>query len=394
MHDESSSKGIGAAFMAHREKLAVGVVLVAAVAFLGARFAAGPPVEQSAVEEMVRVGNDAENARNPAIPAPRSLHKSSGSPQIAAFRPPAFTAGPRIDRNPPDEKPQPDPIIFVMPIVKLESATPSFEGIELAGSLTEAKAEGLVRGRHVVDPKSFYFQIERRVKGDDWQIIASKVRTIEDRVLRYRDTGTRPKIDYEYRVTLGAEDSKWIAEHPEGLVSKPSETVAARTPSLFDFKLDNYQRFDEEDPPRPATVYITITKHDPVAGEVSIAFTHTEGQRIGWQEIEKGKWTSKHRVPSKKLNRTVEVDFNSGAVLRKVAAGIPVTYKYKECKIKHTKDGPICEETKETEGTYPVHEATLLDEDNKPVVIRKPSGAGPKGDRLCPEHGGRPPPAR
>jgi hypothetical protein len=394
MHDEGSAKKLEAEFQKHWERLAIGVVMVAAVVYLGARFAVGNPPEEAAVDEMDRAIQAARDGRNPNIPAPGTFNKSFVSAQIAAFRPSAFTAGPSIDGNPPVERPQPDPIIFVIPTVKLESATPSFEGVDLVWSLTDVKSGGLARGHHLVDPKTFYFQVERKGKEGPWIVIESQLRFKENKDLKYRDTHTQPKTEYEYRVTLGADDSKWIVTNPNGLASKPSEIVGAHTPGLFLYKFDNLLRYDDKDLPKSATAYVTITKHDPVAGEVSITYTHSEGQRIGWTIDDNGLWTSIHRVHSIKLNRKVEVDFHSGAVLKKIAPGIPVKYKYQACRIKHTKDGPICEGTKPTEGTYLVNEAMILEEGNNLVVVRRPSGAGPKSDQLCPGHAGAPPPTR
>jgi hypothetical protein len=394
MMDEGSAKGLEAAFQKNWEKLAIGVVLVAAVIYLGARFAAGTPAEEAAVVTMVVAVKKAEGDRNSNIPAPSSFKRSSESAQIAPVRPLDFTHCYKTKYEGDYEKVPLAEVAFVIPIVKLESATASFEGVDLVWSLTEVKPDGLVRGQHVVDPKTFYFQVERRTKDEAWKAIESKLRFKDNKDMKYRDSKTHPKTDYEYRVTLGSDEKKWTDKNPKGLVSRPSETVAARTSSIFAYKFDNYQRFDEEDPPKPATVYITITKHDPVAGQVEIRYTHTEGDKIGWKKDDKDKPTSKHRVFSNKLRRNVEVDFNSGAVLKKIGVGKIVRYKYKECQRKVGPEGPTCDGPIEKEDKYFVNEVEYLDEENNLVKDQRPTGAGPRGDQLCEDHGGAPPPVR
>lgn len=394
MQDEGSAKGLEAAFQKNWEKLAIGIVLLGSLVYLGSRFAGAGPTEEAAVTKMEDTVKKAEQTRNEKITAPRPFKQVSDPQAVAPFKPQPFThcyktkftvegavvAGPTID--------------FVIPDVVLNSATPSFDGVSLAWSLTETKPDPTVRGQHVVEPKTFYFQIERTTKGGSWKIIVPKLRVKDNKDLKYRDSNTEPKTDYEYRVTLGSDEKKWLDKNKSGLLPRSSAVLAARTPRMYQLTFDNIQKPPEDEGPTKGTAWVTIVKFDPVAGEVSIRFSQTEGDRIGWTTPEGGKPTSIHRVFSKKLGKSVPVDFNTGATIRKILVDQTVGYTYKECQKVATGEGMECKGPQPKTDSYKANKVIYEDDEKKEEIVLRPIGLGPRPDQLCEDHGGAPPPPR
>jgi hypothetical protein len=179
---------------------------------------------------------------------------------------------------------------------------------------------------------------------------------------------------------------------PAAATGPPTDTPAAPK-RTFEFKFDNVQKDLEADPPVKGTAWVTITKHDPVAGEVKINYIHTEGDRIGWKLNEKGEWTSKHKVTSARTRRTVEVDFNNGAVIKEIMTDVAVRYQYNRCKIVFAPPSVNpCEGIEVRTDAYRAIVVTYLDQEGILQVVQKPFGRGPEEDQLCTLHGGKIPP--
>ena len=173
--------------------------------------------------------------------------------------------------------------------------------------------------------------------------------------------------------------------------SIPVVTQSQPTAGEFSFEFSNMQCDPDEDPPRPGSAYVTITKMDPKFGRVEWKKIQQEGDRLGWTE--RGDTvTSVHRVVTAG-GKAVLVDFNSGARLRRVVAGKIVVYQSRHCPFMERAmvkcPGPRIENS-----SYKVDEAVYTTASNTILTYSKPAGVGPRKDTLCPLHGGKdgPPP--
>jgi hypothetical protein len=169
---------------------------------------------------------------------------------------------------------------------------------------------------------------------------------------------------------------------PETIAPAPS---GPKPPYTFTFQ--NFTYGDPEgEPPIPASVFLTIVKQDPVAGEVSWSRIHREGDQLGWS-MEAGQVTSVHGVFSRSLGKKANVDFNVGLRLRRIATDQLVPYTSKHCPILETPMS-ACPGPTEVKMTYRVNEAILDGGSVVCFVVRTNSGPGPEADALCTAHEG------
>jgi hypothetical protein len=170
------------------------------------------------------------------------------------------------------------------------------------------------------------------------------------------------------------------------------QKAPVRGPDLFRFDFLCFRRALDSEPESAIAVRISVEKEDPVAGRVWWWGLHIERGRIGWGR-EGAEWTSWHKVWSPRLQREVEVDFNSGAVISRIRGDIGVDYVYTACK---NDPDPMartpCDGIKLVFDTWRADEVTYRDRNGDLQVVRIPRAGGPKQDQLCTLHGGRSPP--
>jgi hypothetical protein len=135
------------------------------------------------------------------------------------------------------------------------------------------------------------------------------------------------------------------------------------------------------------TVTVSVGTIDPVGGMVAWEGPHRVGDRIGWGR-ENGVFTSRHRVRSVDLNRDVDVDFDTGAVIVeiRVAVTIPYDWSYCDVSIKPLATTP-CGGVLKRKATYVADQVVYHDREGVRQVAQSP-GAPPFVDHLCTLHGG------
>jgi len=393
MQDEGGAKKVNPVLERHWEKLVLGVVAALAVVYLGTRFSGPGDAAAKSVDRAASSFQAKKNQSNPKSDAPKSIPDHVIPPPGAANRAPATTAG-----NPTEyvaditRGPGPTPTKFVFPKVTLAPAVPKPDGVELSWTLGEVTIDPADKNKPVAVPRaSFIWKVERRKKGGEWEV---KEPELKSDLLKYQDTKTEPKTEYEYRLTLGSTDTQYTRTNPSKWLKEPvGPPVSASTPGVWLFDFSNMLADPDAEPPKPGQAYVTILKFDSDAGWVEWKKIQHEGDLLG-VIMEGGVEVSKHRVSSKKLGKTVSVDFKSGARIKKITTGKLVLYDYEECRPKRDEGGELqCEGPKPVKGaSYKVDELLYTDEDGKPVTFTKNAGPGPVTPFRCEKHGGAPPP--
>lgn len=164
-------------------------------------------------------------------------------------------------------------------------------------------------------------------------------------------------------------------------------------PGEFWFDFVFFHTVFDSEPQSAIAVTVFVTKEDPVAGLVSWRGTHVQGDRIGWG-MEGREWTSTHWVRSPLLKREVQVDFNSGAVIRRIRGDVEVTYPYGVCQIYADPRGAVpCDGIRYFTDDLRADEVSYVGAHGLLEVVRIPRGRGPWSGPRCRLHGGpRPPP--
>ena len=396
MQDEGKSKGLSSVLENHWEKLVLGVVVAVALAYVGTRFAGGvnPAVKGiNALKERV-------------LKQKASANSSLGSPQPVA----PVTTRPVEQANPPHDwvtssrtkfqweyvTVETPTATFLLPEVMLNPAEWTDAGVSLSWSVPPVEIPANVKPVPVKIPEAtFLYKIERRKKGEDdkaWQSLVDK-NGLKHGDLRFLDTRTVPKTDYEYRVTLGSNFPAWEAKNKGLFSNKVGGPVAVRTPGIWSVDFSNIQKDPDDDPEKKGKVWVTIVKQDPKYGRVEWKKIQEEGQLLGFSR-EGDKESSIHAVYSAKVGKTVEVDFNFGGKIDQIKVDELVLYNRKVCKMVPGPGGDLkCEGAPQvTRESYKVNEVHYTDEDGKKQVLRKPTGPGPLPDKPCPDHGGDAPP--
>lgn len=163
-------------------------------------------------------------------------------------------------------------------------------------------------------------------------------------------------------------------------------------PDLFRFDFLCFHRALDSEPESAIAVRISVEKDDPAAGRVWWWGLHIERGRIGWGR-EGAEWTSWHKVWSPRLQREVEVDFNSGAVVSRIRGDFGMDYQYAACQ---NAPDPMartrCDGVRLVRDTWRADEVSYRDRNGVLQVVRIPRSGAPKQDQLCTLHGGRNPP--
>ncbi len=391
MQDEGGAKGLNPVLEKHWEKIVLGVVIAAGVVYAGTQFSgSGNPAAKS-VDAANAALKKKQGEPNPSIKAPKAWDAPKIPSVAAAESAKVWTPGqptiftPEIKRGPTEI------VSFFFPSLTLSAPQSGTDGITLSWSLGQEQPDKAWKIQpHQPKPSTFYFQIDRRKKGEaEWQTLEKNAKGDST---RYIDTKTEPKTDYEYRVTLGCNDPKFSAKNPKNLTDKIGGPGAVRTPGIWTFNFSNVQSFPDAPDPKPGQVYVTIRKFDRDAGWVEWRKIQYEGDMLGVVK-EGGVEVSKHRVPGKG-GKPVIVDFKSGGVIKRITADKLLLYEYKKCKmVPDGMGGLICDGKPETiKASYKVNEVLFTDEDGKDQSDVHDSGPGKIPDQFCEAHGGAPPP--
>ncbi len=227
------------------------------------------------------------------------------------------------------------------------------------------------------------FIVERKGKSGKWDIIDGAV---DGKATSFTDSKLDPKTVYSYRITAVTSDPKWKKNNSPDGHGKASNEVSATSLGIWEFSITTASpgRDDEE----PGTAFLVIKKFDKDHGMVEVKHNHKAGEKIGVWEETKGKGdTGVHRI-SQSGGTSIEVDFGSGAELKKVE-NFSKDVKFKKCipifdKSTGTKTGcDTVEDKRKVSGVLVV----IKDEEGKTVTIHRPELF--VEDQLCEKHGGR-----
>ena len=395
MQEDGGSKRMSPVLEQHWEKMVLGVVVVLALVYLGTKFSAGSNPAVKGVDAAVLDVAKRKEGRNDKIEAPKTVPEPKLSTPPTANRPPEWTAFERtIFSFNVIRGPGPLPTKFRFPDVKLSAPEVGDDGkVRLSWSLSKIEPDPNQKPPIPVTPKpeTYYYVIERREKGGEWKPIEPQLKSARESE-RYQDGDTKAKTEYEYKVSLGCNDTAYVAAAKKSLTEKSAGPVAATTPGIWFVTYSNIHTSSEDDPnPKPSQAYVTIRKYDKDYGLVEWRKIQHEGEELG-VITENGVAVSKHKAVTKD-GRSVVVDFKMGGKIKRVTTGKMVMYDYQECTRKLDKDQNwVCEGPKKVSASYKVNEVLFTDEDGKDQAFTTPDGPGPIGDKLCQDHGGAPPP--
>ena len=241
-----------------------------------------------------------------------------------------------------------------------------------------------------VKPEGCFIRIERRQAGGPWEVLESG---LISKAMKYQDTKTHPKTTYEYKITLGVLDPAWTPSSLGRLTDRIGGPIVVRTPGIWSIEFSNIQTFEDDtgEKLKPGQAYVIIRKYDQDHGLVEWRKIQHEGEELG-VITENGVAELKHKAVTKD-GKQVLVDFRVGGKIRKITSGKLVLYAYQECNRQLDRAGAwVCDGPVKKSASYKVHEVLYADEDNRDQDFTKPDGPGPIADKLCPDHGGPPPP--
>lgn len=393
MQDTSQAKGMNATLQQHWEKIGLAVAILVAAVVLGLFFSAGDPPEVAGLKKVVADVNRAIAGKNDSmnvegsglsVPADKTADPSPSNKWIASYRT-DYSA--KLELT----KPIQGAALFV-PTAQLQAGTPAAEGIVLSWACEFTETPGR---RVKVDAVAWTVERRKGTSGK-WEVVADQLEfkdakgQVRYQDLNWTDTSLEPKTAYSYRVTPipDSKNTQWIKSKPENREPlKASNEVAVTSVGIWRLLFANLAARDE-DKETPGKAYVTVTKYDPAAGEVSVSKIQNEGEKLGWwPETAGAEATPEHTVYSKKLGKSVKVNFDSGCVLKKITLGKELKYAYKECNLVPTATGTECKGVENKEAKHKVNEVQYLDDEGKMQSFQI-NVTAPLPDRLCEAHGG------
>ena|SRR5688572_32174365 len=131
MQDEAGAKGLNPVLERHWEKIVLGVVALAFLIFLGAKFSGGGNTAGKGLKEAEGLVATRKRAPNSTLDAPKVLPEVERTPTPAAFTPPKNTPGIPSEHivklNP---KPKEAKAPFFFPKLTLSAPNAGFDGVE------------------------------------------------------------------------------------------------------------------------------------------------------------------------------------------------------------------------------------------------------------------------
>ncbi|HZL73247.1 MAG TPA: hypothetical protein VFC86_12370 [Planctomycetota bacterium] len=391
MQEDGGKKGVNPALEKHWEKIVLGVVVVLAVIFLGSKFSGGGNAAPKSVDAAEADFKRKIDAQNPKIDGPKAIPEPKVPPPAIANRAPDWAIGERTKHSFVVSGPVIEVRTYKFPDVSLGSPTANPDGVKIAWSVTKFDKEQATpkKGEPIPVMPPYLYKVERREKGGTWMVLQEAMKTDKENFSPdYTDSDIKPKTDYEYRVTVRTQDKAVIKDIPTGLNKMASAPVSVTTHGIWRFEFNQFTAGDRDaEPPILPTVWVKIIKYDPVAGEVSWTRIHKEGKPLGFDE----NGTSVHGTYSDRLKRQLPIDFNCGGKIEKIEFAKEIDYEFQVCNVKQGPMGPDCSGPEKIKAKYKVNEVTYTDEDGKKQTFRS-EPVGRNADKLCPNHGGAPPP--